>query len=455
MAVQNTCSLSRVALVASLLASASAALPSLPSHPCPQQPPTSSVSPPAAGAAERLATPAPPAPQPSALAGQNAAPAGDAWVRWLKGGRYWVHARLRYEDVDQDGFAKRANAFTLRTVLGMQTADWKGFSGTLEFEDVTALFADDYNSTTNGNTQFPTVVDPEGAEINQAFLEHDRKGSWNGRVGRQRITFDNHRFIGNVGWRQNEQTFDALQLRAGNIQGIEAVYAYVDNVNRINGDASAVGDLPSHSHLVHLSRSVGAAGSLSAYAYLLDSGSVPANSLDTYGARLAGKYSAPSKSWGLQWTAEAAYQQDAQDNPNDVEQEYLFGELGGSLDRFTLLLGDELLGGSGQTGDAFQTPLATLHAFNGWADKFLTTPDAGLEDRYVSLEARVGSGKGQVVWHDFHADRGDTHYGSELDFAATWPIRPELTAGVKYALYDASNFATDTEKFWIWLTLTL
>ena len=29
-----------------------------------------------------------------------------------------------------------------------------------------------------------------------------------------------------------------------------------------------------------------------------------------------------------------------------------------------------------------QTPLATLHAFNGWADMFLTTPANGLQDLY-------------------------------------------------------------------------
>ena len=41
--------------------------------------------------------------------------------------------------------------------------------------------------------------------------------------------------------------------------------------------------------------------------------------------------------------------------------------------------GYELLGSDGVTV-AFSTPLATLHAFEGWADKFLATPAAGITD---------------------------------------------------------------------------
>ena len=397
-----------------------------------------------------LASPALCAQAPAAAGGET----GD-WADWLRGGRYWLNARLRYEDVDQDGIANRANALTLRTVLGMETREWRGFTGTLEFEDVTALFDESYNSTTNGNTQFPIVLDPEGAEINQAFLQHARKGFWEARVGRQRLTFDNHRFVGNVGWRQNEQTLDAVKLVANDVLGIEAAYAYVDNVNRVNGDASPVGDMPSRSHLVHLARGIGPVGNLTAYAYLLESDRFDSNTLNTYGMRLSGKQPTEAGGFGLQWTGEAAYQKDGHENPNDVEETYLCGELGASLDRFTLLVGNEVLGGSGQAGGAFQTPLATLHTFNGWADKFLLTPDDGLDDRYVSFEFKVGQGKGQLAWHDFHAERGDDHYGDEFDAAFTWQLSKELTLGAKAALYDASAFATDTEKFWIWASLSL
>ena len=35
-----------------------------------------------------------------------------------------------------------------------------------------------------------------------------------------------------------------------------------------------------------------------------------------------------------------------------------------------------------------QTPLATLHKFDGWADLFLTTPNKGLQDLYAGAAYR-------------------------------------------------------------------
>ncbi len=131
------------------------------------------------------------------------------------------------------------------------------------------------------------------------------------------------------------------------------------------------------------------------------------------------------------------------------------GEIGAILRGFVLQVGQEQLGGSGGPGEAFQTPLATLHSFNGWADKFLTTPDDGLNDSYVSLETTLAKVKCQIVWHSFNADQGSDHYGDEFDAAVSYPLRKELVVGMKYADYDADDFATDTRKFWVWLTLLI
>jgi hypothetical protein len=380
-------------------------------------------------------------------------PAQD-WVEWLKEGKFWLSFRVRWENVDQDGFAKDADAYTLRSVLGYETPACGGFSGTLEFEDVSSFFGEDYNSTTNGKTQFPTVVDPEDAEINQAFVTYAGSERWSAKLGRQRIALDNHRFIGNVGWRQNEQTFDAA-LVAGKIPGgIDGLYAYVNNVNRVTGDGAANGDLPTDTHVLHFARGLGPVGSLAAYLYSIDAESSPTFSTDTYGARISGKH-APDKGVGFDWAAELAAQEDAADNPNDVDQDYWLAELGARYRGFSLLVGNEVLGGSGNPGDAFQTPLATGHAFNGWADKFLTTPDTGLEDVYVSLGAELKKAKFQAVWHDFQADSGGADYGTELDLMVTYPIRKEVTVGAKLADYDAEQFATDTTKMWLWMTVSI
>jgi hypothetical protein len=118
--------------------------------------------------------------------------------------------RLRQEKVDDDAFAREAEATTLRLRAGLRLRLDNGFGALLEGEGIAALNYH-YNSGANGNTDRPAVTDPRGAELNQAWVGW--KGAQLGVAGgRQRLNFDNQRWIGASGWRQNEQTFDALAL---------------------------------------------------------------------------------------------------------------------------------------------------------------------------------------------------------------------------------------------------
>ena len=118
-------------------------------------------------------------------------------------------------------------------------------------------------------------------------------------------------------------------------------------------------------------------------------------------------------------------------------------------------VGYEVLGSDNGRG-SFQTPLATLHKFNGWADKFLGTPAGGLEDLYGSLSYKVGVDgplkgmKFDAVYHDFSADIGGD-YGSEIDLQVSKKFGKNYYAGLKFAHYSADGFATDTQKIWFTL----
>jgi hypothetical protein len=61
------------------------------------------------------------------------------------------------------------------------------------------------------------VADPEGTEVNQVWVGYEKYDT-NVKFGRQTFTLDNHRFIGNVIWRQNEQTYDAVSLVNNSIE---------------------------------------------------------------------------------------------------------------------------------------------------------------------------------------------------------------------------------------------
>ena len=52
----------------------------------------------------------------------------------------------------------------------------------------------------------------------------------------------------------------------------------------------------------------------------------------------------------------------------------------------------------------FRTPLATLHAFNGWADLFLDTPPDGLSDIYVRGGLDIAKWVIDARFHSFRSD---------------------------------------------------
>ena len=176
----------------------------------------------------------------AAAGGARAAAAAETFEQALRESDFIVDMRLRYEGVEQKGFSEDAEALTSRVRAGLQTAPWYKTSFLAEAVWVGDP-VDDYNSTTNGNTQYPVVADPADFtamnrfEVINKSLEHTTL-----TAGRQRIVLDDQRFVGNVGWRQNEQTFDALRAQIGG-SNVKADVAYASQVNRVFGPDSPAG----------------------------------------------------------------------------------------------------------------------------------------------------------------------------------------------------------------------
>lgn len=384
----------------------------------------------------------------AALAAPGLAHAAEGQGDWI------VDARLRYEFVDQAGFADEAEALTLRTRLGYETPAWNGFKALVEAENVTAL-TDRYNSTTNGQVSYPTVLDPEATELNRAQI------AWTGAkadvvVGRQRIVLGNARFVGNVGFRQNEQTFDAARVTFKVNPTTSLTWVYIDRVHRILGDDSPQGEWDSNSHVIQLETRT-PAGQLTAYGYLLDIETVPLQSSATWGARLSGSRplaAGPSLTWDIEY----ARQGDYGSNPVNFDLDYVALAAGLKKDSRYITVGLERLDGDGVRG--FGTPLATLHAFQGWADVFLTTPARGVKDLNLRAGATVPVGARKLrlaaAVHDFTDADGGLDYGGEIDASATLPLTPKLSFEMKAARFDGDTPAfADRTKVWVTLELKL
>jgi hypothetical protein len=367
-----------------------------------------------------------------------------------------VDTRLRFEGVDQDPMADEAEALTLRARLGFETGKAWDTSLLVEGEFIWPLRSD-YNSTINGKTGYPAVPDPESHEINRLQLTNTSISGTTLTVGRQRIVLDDHRFVGNVGWRQNEQTFDSVRVVNRSVPNLTIDVAYLDQVNRVFGKNSPQGRYYGDSVLGNVAYQF-PIGKLTAFGYWLEFDPLPGvpaavrDSSKTFGLRFAGERSMNRVKLG--YIASYAQQEEHGANPLSFRNDYRLLELTATYRQYSLGVGAEILEGDGVKG--FTTPLATLHKFQGWADKFLATPADGIEDRYVNAGFTLkGVGALDTLgvlasYHVYDAERTSQDYGSEYDaqVQAKWK---RTLATLKFGSYRADTLFTDTTKLWLQL----
>lgn len=365
-------------------------------------------------------------------------------------GKLILEVRARYETVDQTRTATlldKADAFTVRTRLGWETAEWKGFKGLVEFEDVRQVGNEHYAVNVPGVTtpplngadkgRYPIVNDPDVTELNRAQLTWTPSAALQVTAGRQRINIDDQRFVGGVAWRQDEQTFDAV--RADVAMGrFKATYAYVTHINRILGELR---DWDSDSHLFNATWSPAEALRLQGFVYALDFGNSAANSSITKGVKASGK--AWLGLYQLAYNATFARQSDYRHNTPNFDLDYVAADVAGTFDIYTIKAAYESLEGDGTRG--FTTPLATVHAFNGWSDAFVSPGGNksfvdGIKDLNLGLNVKPRfratyffNSDLIVRYHDFDDQRTGADLGHEWDAQFTAAITAKLSIQLKYA----------------------
>jgi hypothetical protein len=427
----------------------------------------------------------------------------DLW----RNGHFTMDDRLRYENVNVDkplpiDTIKNADAWTLRIRPGFQTGVWNGLSATVEGQGNINL-NNHFNSTRNGETAYAAVVDPKTIDFTQLLLKYTYSPKLNLTVGRQVINLDNQRFIGAVGWRQNEQTFDAASFNVKPNHDFGFYYAYINRINTIFGsedikpkeNSAQLGYVNSKSHIFQLKYTPNVLFSAVAYGYLLDLGKYSisptalagTNSDKTFGVRVTGAY-AP-----FHYTLEYANQSHYGSNPIQYNANYYLIEGTMAVPQLKFIpdldftAGYEVLGNDSSVSSsnngalkrfAFQTPLGTKHAFNGFDDIFLTTPAYGLVDTYVGTSTKIptmiGNSKVKVAatYHWYSSEEGSSKYGQEFDlvlnapisFPKSVPMKGALSVTTKYAHYTATDNSAkdafpittnggnrDNDKLWLQL----
>ncbi|MEC4747544.1 alginate export family protein [Methylomicrobium sp. Wu6] len=398
----------------------------------------------------------------------------DAFNFYHYGNRGAIKADINYrwENVDQDKGGtpnpKTANANTARLRLGALSPKFYDVQGYAEFEGLWAM-QEDYNSTRNGNKTYSTIADPEKTELNQLWLAYTGIPDTIVKGGRQRIKFDDDRYIGNVGWRQLEQTYDAILLTHSNQQlfGLTINAGYIGNVQTFTSTTENI-----EAPILNINYKVGDYGNLVAYGYWLDyqdvnPGATAAarnvfleKSNQTYGIRFNGSSPKIMDTFNLLYTAEWADQKDYGHGPTKYEADR-FNFMGGVKAFNVSVMGAwEQLNGFG-ANKTFDTPLGTNHAFQGWADIFLVTPNNGIRDLFGTVMVEFPRYQTTVtgVYHDFGDDTGKMAYGKEWDFMAVKKFGKHYSLLAKYAYYNADTglstpINTDTQKIWFQANVT-
>lgn len=358
--------------------------------------------------------------------------------------------RYRVELVDQEGPLKKAKASTLKTRATVKTNWTSGFDSVIEFDDVTVVGLDDYNAgmgNTPEKSEYAVVADPEGTEVNQAFIRY-QKDQLNAAYGRQRILIGNQRFVGSVGWRQNEQTYDSFTFNGELADNVDLSVAHVYRANRIFGENVPAGRHDHNTNLVNLVYETPANGQLSAFYLQVDNETALSLSNSTFGIRYAGSVNT------FAYALEYASQSDAGDNPNNYSADYYLLEAAYKQKDYSVGIGYEALGGDVAGGQGFTTSLATLHKFQGWADVFLATPVAGIEDWNINASFQLSDFKFKAVYHDFSTEESSVDLGSEIDFSVATKVNKNLAVLLKYADFNSDNESLYASRDKLWLMFT-
>ncbi len=392
----------------------------------------------------------------------------DLLLEALKSGKPKLDVRLRYERADMDNQPRVGRAATIRTRLGYGTADYRGFTAYVEMEDVTAEDSGNYWDKVQTNNGRGVVADPDDTEINQVYLKYvaPESSPVPGTViaGRQRIILDDARFIGNVGWRQDEQTYDAYYAKSGfGVEGLNLNVAYFNHIRRIFAEDK---DANSSSTIVNGSYQIIPELKVAAFAYLLDlDDSLAGEASDTYGLRLNGKWAADDNitiGYQASWATQDEGDQTTTALLPSYDADYIMADGSfGWKDIGTIGVGYEEFEDDGQS---FHTPLATAHKFNGWADVFLNNGGnsatqggvGGLEDLYVYVAPALPCGvKSKIVYHQFESESGGADYGDEIDIVVSKALNKNWTILAKFADYDADSdssnpagFSNDVQRIW-------
>jgi len=354
--------------------------------------------------------------------------------------------RLHYEDVNSDRQVNASGA-TLRSRIRFETGEYRFAQFTFELENITNLTPKNFSDGVR-NEGTAVIADPDITEVNQAYFRFNGIPRSILQLGRQVIKLDDERHIGAVDFRQNQQTFDGISVVSKPTDNLSLFYAHLRGVNTILGRKAANGRQHLESNLFNVQYQLNQRFSVVAYHYRLNNDDVPGSDHNTSGIRFSALWPMVEVTPSL--ILEYARQfPDLQQAPGINLDSLDYRRIKLTLKRrhFSLVFGNELL--AAEHNIAFQTPLATLHKFQGFTDQFLQIPSDGLRDRYATVRVNIGPGRIEFTAHEFESDSNRRNIGKEHSIGAWYQIGERGKLLVKWARFKDPRPNGDIRKYWL------
>lgn len=317
-----------------------------------------------------------------------------------------------------------------------------------------------------------------GLALFEGYAQYRLDSIWNFKIGRQVLSYDNQRILGEVNWAQQGRSHDAflVSVSPNKKHQLDVGASVSSNAETIERTAYAVNNYKNMQFLWYQHRF----GSSKLSALFLNNGfEFGTNNQDLktqYTQTFGAFYNLKSNKWLGEFSV---YGQTGKRNDTSISAWYG----GASLhylptDNWQFGIGGEYLSGTAMddtsgTNKSFNPLFGTNHKFNGFMDYFYVGNHAnsvGLIDAYAQITYSKNKLNLSVSPHLFSAaetvldgsDTMDDYLGTEIDFLATYKLHKFITANLGYSQMFATNTmevlkggnANRTQN-WAWAMLTI
>ncbi len=365
-----------------------------------------------------------------------------------------INFRARQEYAAQKQLTS-AQAYTIKSQLGYQSASFYQHNLSLEMVNVTSLFGQKYNPNADPlkKPNYTIISDPKGTGITKANIYSEYLPNTDIILGRQFLSLDNSRMVGNDTFRQFPTSFDAITIKNNFLDDFEIFYSFVSHINTSkNNSLNSDGRRKLLANLVNVTWQNFTYGKIVAYIYHNKDLTTLSNSNTTFGTRVTSDQTF-KQIFNFDYELETAVQKNNCNNLNKYSALYLNMAAWKDSEQLfknwllTGKIGYELLGShdTNNPGYSFIFPLGTLHGFNGLAEGYSTTPVRGLKDYYASINAEYLEClnlTGAIHIFQFAKGSHDQYAGAETDLSVSFNITKNLIGELVFAKLNAKNHST-------------